>query len=94
MGVVSISEGLRQHRIPSYMHDAVRRYALEHLPGGGFLMAVLRNDLAGAVRRADSTNREALTRWVEFVYTFLPAQSHGSPDAVKKWLALRKEKNT
>lgn len=59
------------------------------LPTGDFLRAVLENDLNGAITRADDVNIHALPHIVAYVGEKLPAISWGSPDAVKRWLALK-----
>lgn len=72
--------------IPAHMHDSIRLYVEHGISGGGFLDAVLCNDLKGAFRRADTTNKMFMEKWVEFVVWYLPVQSQGSPEAVLKWM--------
>ena len=73
--------------IPSHMHSAIENYIIRGLPPGGFLTAVLANDLMGAVGRADHKNQQALVGWCQFIYNHTPSTSHGSYEAVEKWLA-------
>ncbi len=75
--------------IPGHMHGGVERYVEFGIPPGGFLEAVLCNDLKGAVGRADSVNKMFLEKWVEYVTWYLPYQSQGSPEIVAKWMAHR-----
>ena len=82
-----LEEGLTLHYVPSRMHDAIRRYALDHQPVGGFLTAVLENDLHGALTRADTHNAICLTAWGHILYHYLPSQCWGSPAKVAEWLA-------
>lgn len=56
------------------------------LPTGDFLRAVLSNDLAEAIARADDVNLPALPHIVAYVREHLPAISWGSPAAVNRWL--------
>lgn len=70
-----------EHLIPS-----LRRYADHHIPPGGFLQAVLSNDLKDACARADSQNRELLFEIVGYCYNEIPSACWGSPEAVKEWL--------
>lgn len=52
---------------------------------GGFLAAVLENDLAGAAARADHINIKIIPDIVKYIYNELPADCWGSPEAVKGW---------
>lgn len=80
-----ITDGL--HLIPSHMHGAVERYIMHGIPGGSFLNAVLSNDLQGAFARADLENQHAMHGWAQFIYNYLPASAHGSPEQVAEWIA-------
>lgn len=51
---------------------------------GGFLMAVLRNDLFGALRRADSYNRASIFQIVEYINNEIPSDCWGSADKMEK----------
>jgi hypothetical protein len=62
------------------------RYADEGVPTGGFLQAVLSNDLMDAFGRADEGNRADLFEICSYVYNEMPAPCHGSPERVKAWL--------
>ena len=53
---------------------------------GGFLTAVLANDLTGSFGRADLENRLTLFQIVSYVYNEIPAAAHGSYETVKNWL--------
>jgi len=73
-------------RIPQYTLAALTRYVEKGFQPGGFLTAVLANDLFGAVGRADAENSQALKAIVEFVYNQMPSNSWGSREAVQDWL--------
>ncbi|HJU12346.1 MAG TPA: hypothetical protein VJ728_15790 [Candidatus Binataceae bacterium] len=47
-------------RIRKDVIESLRRYAHQRIPTGGFLEAVLRNDLRDAHAKADMQNRAAL----------------------------------
>jgi hypothetical protein len=76
-----------------YMPEMIRRDVLESLKlyaergiePGGFLTAVLENNLKEAVGRADEHNSLTLSDIVSFVYNHLPSVCWGSPDAVDRW---------
>lgn len=75
------------HLIPEHMRDAVRRYYFDGIAPGSFLTAVLSNDLMGALGKADDENITALPQYGAFLYNYVPADSFGSPERVKQWLA-------
>lgn len=52
---------------------------------GGFLMAVLENNLKEAFGRADSYNIQTLGAIVSYCYNHLPAECWGSPAKVLEW---------
>jgi hypothetical protein len=74
------------HLIPEHMHDGVLNYVFDFVEPGGFLTAVLENDLAGAVARADHINIHAIAEWGQFLMWAMPRAAWGSPEAVNEWL--------
>lgn len=62
------------------------RYRDERIPTGGFLRAVLENDLNSSFAHADRENRESLHDIVQFCRSELPALCWGSPAKVHDWL--------
>jgi len=72
--------------LPEHIRDAMQRYIESRIPPGGFLTAVLNNDLAGAFARADHINRMHLYDIVRFLYNEAPSTCWGSPERVKRWL--------
>lgn len=77
--------------IPEHMQQGLRLYLEDGLEPGGFLYAVLTNDLAGAVGRADSTNVRRLPEYVQFLYNYAPAGSWGSERKVAAWMDARQK---
>ena len=73
--------------IPQSTRDAIDRYVNDHCPIGGFLKAVLSNDLVASFGRADEENRKALFEIVSYVYNEIPSNCWGSPEKVTKWIA-------
>lgn len=69
--------------------DSLDRYAKEHCPTGGFLAAVLANDLMDAMGRAGDDNQRDMMSICSYVYNHIPANCHGSREIVKDWLAAR-----
>lgn len=75
--------------IPGTIKQSLDRYIQYHIPTGGFLEAVLSNDLKEAFGRADKENRIALFEIVKYCYNELPSDCWGSPEKVDAWLAER-----
>lgn len=73
--------------VPEHLHDGLIRYLAHRIQPGGFLMAVLENDLAGALNRADGTSRAGLVEIGRFLYNDVPQGAWGSPAKVAAWLA-------
>lgn len=73
--------------IPGHMWGAVERYVLQGIHPGGFLYAVLCNDLKGAFMKADEVNIRHMKQWAQFMYWDMPSDSQGSPAKVEAWMA-------
>jgi len=69
--------------------DSLDNYAKYRIPTGGFLHAVLSNDLMQAMGKADEENREDIYEICDYIYNILPMSCHGSPKAVSDWLKGR-----
>lgn len=85
MRITTISEELRA-KVPAHTIGAIDRYVKNRIPTGGFLRAVLENDLREAMGRADSINRESLFDIVSYIYNECPAACWGSVENVEAWL--------
>lgn len=73
-------------RLPAHMRDGAQRYVEDHIEPGGFMTAVLENNLTEAYNRADSTNLACMKDWVMWLYWDCPRNAWGSPAKVKAWL--------
>jgi hypothetical protein len=78
-------------QIPRHMMESMVRYMHDRIEPGGFLYAVVTNDLKGAVARADSTNIELIPVYVSFLYNEAPSECWGSNEKVGKWLSGREQ---
>ena len=74
------------YRVPDRMMASLRGYIKHGHPVGGFLFAVLTNNLKEAVGRADSENLANLPAYVGYLYNEAPAACWGSEAKVKAWL--------
>lgn len=72
--------------IPGYMQDPLERYICDRVHPGGFLTAVLSNDLKEAVCRADDTNIRHIADYVRFLFNYAPMACWGSPEDFRNWL--------
>lgn len=63
-------------------------YILEGIPTGGFLEAVLSNDLQEAMGRADEESRAILFDVVYYLFNYCPSICWGSPKKHYDWLAM------
>jgi hypothetical protein len=74
------------YTLPPHTQESLDLYAKERMFPGGFLKAVLCNDLSGSVSRADSGNLKNLPAIVAYVYNRLPAGCWGSSEDFDNWL--------
>jgi len=64
----------------------MQRYIERGILPGGFLTAVLENNLVLAAMRADNTNRHRLLDFAEFLYSEAPSICWGSRERVERWI--------
>ena len=69
--------------------EGLDRYAQRSISPGGFLYAVLSNDLFETIGRADEDNLRDLFEICSYVYNNMPSDCHGSPEKVDNWLQRR-----
>jgi len=81
--------GTYAEEIPEHLLDALLRYGQKRIPTGGFLRAVLSNDLFEAVARADENSLKALRNIITFIRWEMPSECRGSSEKVDKWLKGR-----
>ena len=67
--------------------DTLELYVNDRCPTGGFLYAVLSNDLTEACAHADMRNLRQLPEIVTYIYNNLPSICWGSPEKVESWLS-------
>ena len=79
----------REFEIPEYMMGGLERYINHGIAPGGFLTAVLENDLKEAVSRADDINMINIPAYVGYLYNEAPSGCYGSPEKVKAWIELK-----
>lgn len=65
----------------------LRAYLEEGRPTNHFLTALLENDLMACMGRADARNLAALKDYCEWLKSFAPGLSYGSPERVAAWIS-------
>jgi hypothetical protein len=79
---------LWEYRISQHLHSGLELYLKEGIRPGGFLYAVLTNDLRNAVNRAASFSAiDSMSRIVMFLQTEAPEVVWGSVANVEAWIA-------
>ena len=71
---------LIEHSMPS-----IKRYIEEGVEPGGFLKAVINNDLGYACSQADDINLWLIPVYATWLYNEAPSSSHGYNNAVRDW---------
>ena len=69
--------------------EAIDAYVANGRPTGGFLEAVLSNDLVSAFARADSSAVANLPHILDYLYNEVPAVCWGSRERVAEWIKAR-----
>jgi len=65
--------------------SALRRYQEHQLDPGGFLRAVLSNDLTEAVNRGDAESLQNLPAITRYVFSNLPSNIWGSKEKIHNY---------
>src|ERR1017187_4939500 len=87
-----VSICVKRYGVPDDIVYSLYRYVNGRIPEGGFMTAVLSNDLRESFARADHINKHKLFNIVDFCYNEIPALCWGSPEKVNNWLK-RKDEN-
>lgn len=81
------SRGFLTHEVPQHLREGLREYIVRGRPTGGFLRAVLENDLVSTVTRADPLSHAGLQAVINFLLDVAPAPAWGSRAKVEAWIA-------
>lgn len=65
--------------------ETIDRFVEHGIPPGGFIYAVLTNNLKESFMRADTHNREYLFDIVSYCYNEIPAAAWGSVEKYNEW---------
>lgn len=72
--------------MPEAIHRGLKRYRDTGCPTGGFLQAVLENNLMKAFAAADPQSTASMKDIVRWCYWNLPADAWGSAKQYKDWV--------
>ncbi len=72
--------------VPGHTAAGLSNYIVDGVETGGFLQAVLSNDLFEAFGRADGSNFDSMKEIVVFLYNDAPMACYGSADKMQAWI--------
>ncbi|KKN45148.1 hypothetical protein LCGC14_0686010 [marine sediment metagenome] len=72
-------------KLPQHIQGAMDRWVEQAIPPGGFLTAVLSNNLRGAFGCADHINLQHMQEIVMYCYWEIPGNCWGSRESVAAW---------
>jgi hypothetical protein len=78
-----------QYQIPPAVWEGLQMYLSSGVPTGGFLKAVITNNLTEAIGRADEYSLAALPVIVQYLYNEAPYGSWGSPERYTRWIETK-----
>jgi len=83
----------QEFSISPRMMGAIKRYIEHGLEPGGFLTAVICNDLRESVGRADEENMRNLPAFVAYFYNEAPSTCWGSHEKMVAWMNGMRDDN-
>jgi len=72
--------------LPSASADSLANYIYFGREPGGFMTAVLENDLVGSFSRADDQNINLMYMYAQIMYMDVPVVCRGSREVVREWM--------
>ena len=80
----------RSLTLPDHLKESIDAYVETGRPTGGFLRAVINNDLVMAVGLADEENLPLLPVFVWYLYNECPRGCFGFSTAWSEWIARKR----
>lgn len=80
--------------VPGHIIDSIEAYVETGMPTGGFLQAVIDNDLRNACGRADMDNLPLIPAIVGYLYNNCPSGCWGFTGASKSWTTKKRIERT
>jgi len=75
-----------EYYIPERMMPGIKQYVEYGKEPGGFLSAIIQNNLSEAVGRADSENQKNIPAFVAYFYNKCPMGCWGSKEKMESWI--------
>lgn len=72
--------------LPDHLQEGMKRFTDQGIRPGGFLYAILTNDLRGAVVQADYINITVIPNIVMYCLENLPHDIWGDVESVEAWI--------
>tara|TARA_R110000744_G_scaffold114766_1_gene214698 strand:+ start:109 stop:369 length:261 start_codon:yes stop_codon:yes gene_type:complete len=76
---------------PVHILDSINRYVEDGLEPGGFVKAVLSNDLVDALNKADTASLSGLKDILKYCIWKIPPECWGSRAKVDAWIICKRE---
>jgi hypothetical protein len=83
---------LDKYKMPVRTREALERYVVLGIEPGGFLMAVLSNDLMLSFGRADDENFTAIESICKWLYNEAPRSCYGSYEKVETYINFMRDR--
>lgn len=90
--IVSIFKNINYDLLPEHIRNGARLYIERGISPGGFLQAVICNDLKESIARADGINIYRMFDIVSFFYNEAPSGCWGSREKMETWIAHYRNK--
>ena len=90
MSPFDFDKGTDEGYVPEHIRPCIESYVLNGWQPGGFVTAVLLNDLFRASARADHENYGSLALITRWVFNNLPEECYGTEQNMEDWM---KDKN-
>lgn len=88
---MNLDESFDNFQVPLHIRGALERYVNNRIAPGGFLTALLANDLMESMGRADHINKRYIFEICNWVYNCAPRNCHGSYEAIDNWISSKNE---
>lgn len=79
--------------VPAHLQGGMLRWLVLGTEPGGFMRALLTNDLMRVYDRADELSRAAIGDLTVFLYNYAPSGSWGSSENFKSWVGILPEQH-
>lgn len=83
-----------EYYIPERMMGGIQRYVEHGIEPGGFLTAIIQNNLSQAIGQADTENMKNIPAFVAYFYNECPIGCWGSKEKMESWIESFKQKES